>query len=128
MDLHHVFLLLRDIIYFFSIAIFHLLNFLFFSTNHKLKLFMYSLPTLIAVIEMGELTINIPEELKEEMEEFPEIEWQVVVRKLLKAQLDRMLELKAIVAKSEFTEKDVEELSEKVDESLARRFKESLRK
>ena len=76
---------------------------------------------------MGELTIKIPEELKEEMEEFPEIEWQVVVRKLLRAQLKRMLEMKAIVAKSEFTEKDVEELSEKVDESLARRFKESLR-
>jgi len=39
-----------------------------------------------------------------------------------------MLELKAIVAKSEFTEKDVEELAEKVDESLSRRFKESLKK
>ena len=78
--------------------------------------------------EMTEVVVKIPEELREEMEEFPEIEWQVVVRKLLKAQLERMLELKAIVAKSELTEKDVGELSVKVDESLARRFKESLRK
>jgi hypothetical protein len=79
---------------------------------------------------MGEVEVRfkIPEELKGEMEEFPEVKWQVVVRKLLKAQLERMLELKAIVAKSEFTEKDVGELSEKVDESIARRFRESLRK
>ncbi|MEA2033163.1 MAG: hypothetical protein U9N41_06225 [Euryarchaeota archaeon] len=76
----------------------------------------------------AEVRFKIPWELKEEMEEFPEVKWQVVVRKLLKAQLERMLELKAIVAKSEFTEKDVEELSKKVDESLARRFRESLRK
>ncbi len=76
----------------------------------------------------AEVRFKIPVELKEEMEEFPEVKWQVVVRKLLKAQLERMLELKAIVAKSEFTEKDVEELSEKVDESLARRFRESVRK
>ncbi|MDI6810719.1 MAG: hypothetical protein QMD80_03445 [archaeon] len=77
---------------------------------------------------MAELVVKVPEELKEEMEKFPEIEWQAVVRKLLKAHLKRMLELKAIVAKSEFTEEDVEELSEKVDASLARRFRESLRK
>lgn len=82
------------------------------------------------MVEMAEAEVRfkIPVELKEEMEEFPEVKWQVVVRKLLKAQLERMLELKAIVAKSEFTEKDVEELSEKVDESLARRFRESVRK
>lgn len=80
------------------------------------------------MIKMAELVVKVPEELKEEMEKFPEVEWQVVVRKLLKVQLERMFELKEIVAKSEFTEKDVEELSEKVDESLARRFRESLRK
>lgn len=77
---------------------------------------------------MAELKLQIPEELKEEMEQFPGVEWQVAVRKLLKEELGRMLELKTIVSKSKLTEKDVEELSDKVDESLAWRFRQSLGK
>jgi len=82
----------------------------------------------VLLVEMTELKLQIPEELKEEMEQFPGVEWQIAVRKLLKAELGRLLELKAIVAKSKLTEKDIEELSEKVDESLAWRFRQSLKK
>ena len=77
---------------------------------------------------MAEIVVKIPEELKQEMGEFPEVEWQAVTRKLLREELGRMCELKAIVSKSKLTEKDVKELSAKVDESLARRFRESLKK
>jgi hypothetical protein len=77
---------------------------------------------------MAEINVRIPEELKQEMGEFPEVEWRTVARKLLEEELERMRELKAIVSKSRLTEKDVEELSAKVDESLARRFRESLKK
>jgi len=45
-----------------------------------------------------------------------------------KEELGRLLELKAIVSKSELTEKDVDELSDKVDDSLAWRFRQSLKK
>lgn len=76
---------------------------------------------------MTELKISLPEELKQEMDEFPEIEWQVVVRRLLKQELDRLLELKRIVSKSKLTEKDVVELSNKVNRSLAQRFRQSLK-
>ncbi len=71
---------------------------------------------------MGELTVKVPEELRLDMDEFPDVEWQVVVRKLLKVRVARMRELKAIVAKSAFTEQDVAELSAEVDEAVARRF------
>lgn len=77
---------------------------------------------------MAEIKVRIPEELKQEMGEFPEVEWQAVARKLLEEELERMREMKAIVSKSKLTEKDVEELSAKVDEQLARRFRESLKK
>ena len=76
---------------------------------------------------MAELKISLPEELKQEMEEFPNIEWHVVVRRLLKQELDRLLELKRIVSKSELTELDISELAEKVDKSLSQRFRQSLR-
>ena len=76
---------------------------------------------------MVELKISLPEELKQEMGEFPNIEWQVVVRRLLKQELDRLFKLKRIVSKSKLTEKDVAELSNKVDKSLAQRFRQSLK-
>ncbi len=72
---------------------------------------------------MGEFVVKVPEELRAEMDEFPDVKWQVVVRKLLKAQVARMRELRAIVAKSTFTEQDVVELSVEVDTAVARRFR-----
>lgn len=75
---------------------------------------------------MGELVIEIPEELKEKMEELPKVNWQLVVRRALKHELEEILELKRIISKSKLTEEDVLELSEKIDKSLSKRFKESL--
>jgi len=73
-----------------------------------------------------ELKVPLPMELKQEMDEF-KVNWSVVVRKLIKQKLDRLLELKSIASKSKLTEEDVAELSEKVDESLAQRFRQSLK-
>ena len=72
---------------------------------------------------MGEFVVKVPEELRAEMDAFPDVQWQVVVRKLLKAQVARMRELSALVAKSTFTEQDVAEMSAEVDEAVARRFR-----
>ena len=75
---------------------------------------------------MAELVIEIPEELKEEMKELPKVNWQLVMRRSLKHELKEILELKRIISKSKLTEEDVLELSEKIDKSLSKRFKESL--
>lgn len=75
---------------------------------------------------MGELVIEIPEELRAEMEELPKVNWQLVVRRSLKHELNEILELKRIISKSKLTDEDVLELSEKIDKSLSKRFKESL--
>ena len=74
---------------------------------------------------MGEFVVTVPEELRADMDEFPDVKWQVVVRKLRKAQVVRMRELSATVAKSAFTEQDVVELSVEVDEAVARRFRDA---
>ena len=76
---------------------------------------------------MAELTIEIPEELEQEMKEVSEIAVSLAVTKLVKTELERLARLKKIVSKSELTEKDVEELSKKVDEASAKRFRESLK-
>nr|QNO57046.1 hypothetical protein PNAJEHEL_00007 [Methanosarcinales archaeon ANME-1 ERB7]QNO57106.1 hypothetical protein KECNCEJL_00018 [Methanosarcinales archaeon ANME-1 ERB7] len=76
---------------------------------------------------MAQFIIEIPEELKEEMEELPDLNWQLVVRRSLKRELEEVLELKRIISKSKLTEDDVKELSDKINESLAERFRESLK-
>ena len=76
---------------------------------------------------MAQFIIEIPKELKEEMEELPDLNWQLVVRRSLKRELEEVLELKRIISKSKLTEDDVKELSDKINESLAERFRESLK-
>ena len=71
---------------------------------------------------MGELRVEIPEELREEMKELPNVNWQLVVRRTLKRELEEILELKRIISKSKLTKEDVEELSDEINESLAKRF------
>ena len=46
------------------------------------------------------------------------------MRRSLKRELEEILELKRIISKSKLTEEDVEELSDKINESLAKRFRE----
>ena len=92
-----------------EVSFFELVSFVFLSSLFASSLFSF------CDDKMPELKISLPEELKQEMEEFPNIEWQAVVRRLLKQELDRLLELKSIVSKSKLTERDIAELSNEVD-------------
>ena len=84
------------------------------------------------VIEMGELTIKIPEELKKEMEEFPEMEEMIVefIRlKIFEHELKKSKELQRFIfeslsAKSKLTLEDAIELGNKVKEGMLGELKE----
>lgn len=76
---------------------------------------------------MGEIVVEVPEELEQEIKEFPEVKLNILIRRFLKSELERMLELREIVLRSKFTEEDVEELSTKIDTSLSKRFLKSCR-
>ncbi|PKP58174.1 MAG: hypothetical protein CVT89_03285 [Candidatus Altiarchaeales archaeon HGW-Altiarchaeales-2] len=75
---------------------------------------------------MAELVVAIPEELEQDMKEFSEVNWNLVVRRLLKSEIEKMLELKEKLSGSKFTECDVKELSDKINKDLSRRFIESI--
>jgi hypothetical protein len=68
---------------------------------------------------MAEIKVEIPEELREEMKELPNVNWQLVLRRTLKRELEENLELKRIISKSKLSEEDVEELSDKILERKA---------
>ena len=76
---------------------------------------------------MEVLKVPLPEELRQEMKEFPEQEWQTAIRKFLKQEVKKMLELRKTVARSQLKEKDAIELADKVNKSLSKRFNQSLK-
>lgn len=76
------------------------------------------------VLNMAEVRVIIPQELKKKMDKF-QVDWPTVLRKLLKKEVDELSELEAIVSKSKLTEKDALELGRKVNKSLVMRFKHS---
>ena len=75
---------------------------------------------------MAEVVVKIPEELKHDFEKISEIDVSLAVTRIVKTEIERLKRLKDIVSKSKLTEKDVQELSDNVDKSLAKRFKQSV--
>ena len=76
---------------------------------------------------MTELRVDIPDEMSQNMKMFVGINWELMMRRLLKNELERMARLKRIVSKSKMTEKDATRLAKEVNEALAERFMESLK-
>ncbi len=74
---------------------------------------------------MPEIVVSIPEELNQEMKEFPEVNWSFTVNRMIKEEFERLIKLKKIVSKSELTEGDVKELSTKISQSLAKRYEQT---
>lgn len=75
---------------------------------------------------MAELVVTIPEELGQDMKEFSGINWNLVVRRLLKSEVERMLKLREKLSASKFTEEDIRELSDKINKNLSMRFMQSI--
>ena len=74
---------------------------------------------------MTEISVKIPEELKREIEESGDV--SLIIRLLLKRELQERARLRSIISKSKLTEEDVKELSDKIDKSLSEKFKQSIK-
>ena len=72
---------------------------------------------------MPTLTLAIPEDLKQEMDSLPEINWSEIARRAIAEKVAEYMLFKSIVAKSKLTEKDALELGRKVNEGLHKRYK-----
>ena len=75
---------------------------------------------------MAELRISFPSELKEKIEEHPEIDWSLVFRRVATKLLQRLALLEFLetkLDKSEFTEKDAFDLSKRVKENRLKELK-----
>jgi hypothetical protein len=71
---------------------------------------------------MSNITLAIPEELHMIIRKHNEIKWSEVARRALWQQARKLQIMDKLVSKSEFTEKDVEELDHKIKAGLLKRF------
>ena len=74
---------------------------------------------------MSTFTLNIPDELKKKMDEFPEINWSEVIRSSIKQKIADLTFLKSFTQNSEITEDDAETLGREVSKLLSEKYKRS---
>ncbi|MBS1263597.1 MAG: hypothetical protein MAG715_00780 [Methanonatronarchaeales archaeon] len=68
------------------------------------------------------VTLSVPEEMKEKMDRFPEINWSEVARQSIDEKLRDLQFLEEFKERSELSERDAVELGREVNEALAERY------
>lgn len=71
---------------------------------------------------MANVTVSVNDDLKEKMSQHPEINWSEIARQAFKNKLDDLELMEQITSKSQLTEEDIEELSEKINRDAADRL------
>ncbi len=71
---------------------------------------------------MVSITLSVPEELKVEMEHFPEINWSEVARAAIRQKVLLLVKMDKLLKNSKLTEEDAIELGRKVNRAVAKRF------
>lgn len=71
---------------------------------------------------MANVTISMPEDLREEMRRHDEVNWSAVMRNAVQTHIRKLSLADAIAEKSELTEEDIEELDELVKQGIAEEY------
>ena len=71
---------------------------------------------------MVSLTLSIPEDLKKEMEKFPEMNWSVIAREAIRQRIVILKRIREFSKDSELTEEDAVRIGRKINEGLAKRY------
>ena len=71
---------------------------------------------------MVSITLAVSQELKKEMEDYPEMNWSEIARQAIKERLIILNKLNKMLSKSKFTEKDALELGRKVNKAVAKKY------
>lgn len=70
---------------------------------------------------MVSLTLAIPEDIKKEMNKFPEINWSVIAREAIKKRIILLKKIREFSKESELSEEDAIRIGRKVNEGLSKR-------
>ena len=72
---------------------------------------------------MVSITLSVSEDLKQEMDSFPEINWSAVAREAIKKKVAMMEKFKEFTKDSELTEEEALQLGKEVSAKAMRRHK-----
>lgn len=73
---------------------------------------------------MPNITVSVDDELKEQMDEHPEINWSEVTRQAIQEKIEVLAVMDELTSESTLTESDVEEIAERINESGHERLEE----
>jgi hypothetical protein len=72
---------------------------------------------------MVSMTLSIAEDMKHEMDQFPEINWSAIAREAINKRLVMLHKFKEFTKDSDFTEDDAIELGRKVNSAVWKQHK-----
>ena len=70
-----------------------------------------------------EVKVRLPEDVGMEFARISEENWQLLFSRFIKAKLDEIREINAIVSKSKASEEQAKELADEVSSAIAKRLK-----
>lgn len=68
------------------------------------------------------MTLSIPEDLHNRMKNHSEIRWSEVVRKSITEKIENLEMIEKLTKKNKMTQKDIEKIAEKIDDSVAKKL------
>lgn len=71
---------------------------------------------------MVSITLSVPEELKIEMDEHPEMNWSEIARQAIRDKITILKKMDLLLSKSKLTEKDALEIGKKINKVVSKRF------
>jgi len=66
---------------------------------------------------MPSITVNVDDDLKDRMEQHPEINWSEVTRQAIQEKIETLDVMAELTSGSELTESDVAEITDRINES-----------
>ncbi|TQQ82126.1 hypothetical protein [Halonotius roseus] len=66
---------------------------------------------------MPSITVNVDDDLKDRMEQHPEINWSEVTRQAIQEKIETLDVMAELTSGSELTESDVAEIADRINES-----------
>lgn len=72
---------------------------------------------------MSNVSVSIPDNLKQKMVDLEEVNWSAVAREAFEEKVRQIEFLKKIAGKSKLTEKDAKVISDKINISMAKKFR-----
>ena len=73
---------------------------------------------------MPTITVNVDDELKERMENHPEINWSEVTRQAISEKIKKLELMDELTVDSELRDEDVDEIASKINSSARQRLEE----